>query len=87
MLYSIATFSVILDKNANGKKIAHIWRADAQYRQPKSRSIYIIMGAKNTVEPDFAQVAWTLLDPRHSDPEWNRLVQKLLNFKNMLKKQ
>ena len=39
------------------------------YRQPEIRIVYTCMDAKNTVQPavpiqpDFAQVAWTLLDP------------------------
>ena len=39
------------------------------YGQPESRNVYDYMGAKKTVQsalpiqPGFAQVAWTLLDP------------------------
>ena len=47
------------------------------------------IGAKNilTHHTKFGRPERSNRGPGHTDPEWNRLVHELLNFKNMLKKQ
>ena len=47
------------------------WGIFVHNRQPEIRIVYTYMDAKNTIQPavpiqpDFAQGAWTLLDPPH----------------------
>ena len=61
------------EKTAIGNFSALLWgshRSIAHYRQPEIRNVYIFMGAKKReqpampIRPDFAQLAWILLDPK-----------------------
>ena len=59
--------------------------------EPQSRIVYIFMDAKNMVQPavpiqpDFAQVAWTVLDPQgQSSSKGAFAIKTLLTISKMI---